>query len=291
MLDKDAKLNLSFEFFPPKTDKAAKKLFNSIADLEPFNPKFVSVTYGAGGSTRERTHDVVSRIAQTTDIKPAAHLTCVGSSRDEINEIVDAYWDAGVHHIVALRGDPPAGIDTKYTPHPDGYAYSADLVSGLKKRHDFEISVSAYPERHPESSNWDVEIDNLKRKVDHGADRAITQFFFGTTPFLRFMDRVRDAGIAIPIVPGIMLQPNFAGMKRMSDMCGVEIPDDISQFYAGMEDNEKGRENLTAAIAIQQVMELCVYGVTEFHLYTLNRSDIAKRVSQVLHANDHMKVA
>jgi len=227
-------VKVSFEFFPPKNDVMEASLWKAIKKLERLNPDFVSVTYGAGGSTRERTHRTVERMVQETRFKPAAHLTCVGSSRDEIKEIADAYWDSGVRHIVALRGDSPDGIDAKYVPTQNGFAYSSDLVAGLKSFHDFEVSVSAYPERHPESASWDVEIDNLKKKVDAGATRAITQFFFCPDTFMRYQDRVLDAGIDIPIVPGMMLQPNFKGLRRMSKMCGVNVPDWYAQLFDGL---------------------------------------------------------
>ncbi|MEE9347392.1 MAG: methylenetetrahydrofolate reductase [NAD(P)H] [Robiginitomaculum sp.] len=276
--------HLSFEFFPPKTDKGAKRLWNCVKALSPYAPKFVSVTYGAGGSTRERTHEAVARIASDTPLSTAAHLTCVGSPRDEIDTIADAYWNAGVHHIVALRGDPPAGIDAAYAPTKGGYAYSCDLVAGLKALHDFEVSVSAYPERHPESPSWDIEIDNLKRKVDLGADRAITQFFFKSETFIKFLERARAAGITIPIVPGIMLQPKFSGLARMSKMCGVDVPDDIAAQFTPLENDEAGRKALTTALALEQITVLKTAGVNDFHLYTLNRSDIASEIATNLQA-------
>jgi methylenetetrahydrofolate reductase (NADPH) len=206
-------LKVSFEFFPPKTEKMAETLWASIQRLEPLQPRFVSVTYGAGGSTRERTHATVVRILKETSLTPAAHLTCVNATTDEVDAVARDYWDAGVRHIVALRGDPPDG-ESAYQPHPNGYAYAVDLVAGLKKIADFDISVAAYPEGHPHAENVDSDIDNLKRKLDAGADRAITQYFFGAEPFLRFMDRVRDTGIEAPIVPGILPVQNFAQVKR-----------------------------------------------------------------------------
>ena len=197
-------VHVSFEFFPPKNDMMEAALWAAIKTLQPLRPDFVSVTYGAGGSTRERTHSTAARITRDTQLKAAAHLTCVGSSRDEIKQIADSYWDCGVSHIVALRGDSPDGIDAQYNPTADGFAFSSDLVAGLKSFHDFEVSVSAYPERHPESANWDIEIDNLKKKIDAGATRAITQFFFCPDTFMRYLDRALDAGITIPIVPGMI---------------------------------------------------------------------------------------
>ena len=275
-------VHVSYEFFPPKSDKMEETLWNSIQKLETLNPDFVSVTYGAGGSTRERTHRTVTRMVNETSLKPAAHLTCVGSTREEIKEIADDYWANGVRHIVALRGDPTGGIDSTYSPTKDGFAYSSDLVEGLKSYHDFEVSVSAYPERHPESANWQVEIDNLKKKVDAGASRAITQFFFSPDTFMRFQDRVLDAGIDIPIVPGLMLQPNFKGLKRMSDMCGVEVPQWYADLFDGLDEEPETRQLLTASLVTELTAELFDRGVRHFHLYTLNRADLAYAVSRVL---------
>lgn len=275
-------VKVSYEFFPPKNEAMEETLWKSIRTLEALNPDFVSVTYGAGGSTRERTHRTVSRMVAETDLAPAAHLTCVDASREEIDTIAKEYWDAGVRHIVALRGDPQAGIGEKYKPAAGGYAYSTDLVEGLKKVADFEVSVSAYPERHPESGTWETEINNLKRKVDAGATRAITQFFFSPATFMRFQDRVLDAGINIPIVPGLMLQPNFKGLKRMSDMCGVEVPDWYASLFEGLDKDEDSRRLLTASLATELTAELHDQGVRHFHLYTLNRSELAVSVSRVL---------
>lgn len=276
------KINVSFEFFPPKDAVSEARLWETVRKLEPFNPDFVSVTFGAGGSTRERTHDTVARMVTESSFTPAAHLTCVEASREEIDETARAFWDAGVRHIVALRGDPSAGVDTAYRPAKDGYAYGSDLVAGLARAADFEISVSAYPERHPESSNWQAEIDNLKRKVDAGASRAITQFFFSPDVFWRFQDRVLDAGITIPIVPGLMLQPNFKGLSRMSDMCGVSVPDWYAELFEGLDKDPATRNLLTASLASELTAELHERGVRDFHLYTLNRADIASSVSRVL---------
>lgn len=273
---------VSYEFFPPKNKAMEEKLWTAIKKLEPLNPDFVSVTYGAGGSTRERTHNAVSRMVNETSFKPAAHLTCVGSVKEEIDEVVKSYWDAGVRHIVALRGDPQDGIDAKYVPTPKGYAYSCDLVAGIKEVADFDVSVGAYPELHPESSNWRDEIDNLKRKVDAGASRAITQFFFSPDVFWRFQDRVLDAGIDIPIVPGLMLQPNFKGLARMAGMCGVSVPDWYSELFEGLEKDPQTRELLTASLAAELTAELHDRGVRNFHLYTLNRAELAITVSRIL---------
>lgn len=281
-------VHVSFEFFPPKNNKMEDTLWASIRKLETLNPDFVSVTYGAGGSTRERTHRTVTRMVSETNLNPAAHLTCVGSDKAEIEEIAKEYWESGVRHIVALRGDPPEGIGESYQPHKTGYAYGSDLVAGLKSVADFEVSVSAYPERHPESGTWDAEIDNLKRKVDAGATRAITQFFFSPDTFMQFQDRVLDAGIDIPIVPGLMLQPNFVGLKRMSDMCGVEVPSWYSDLFDGLENDAETRQLLTASLASELTAELHDRGVRHFHLYTLNRADLAFAVSRVLGLHHRM---
>ena len=284
----DRGVRVSYEFFPPKNEKMEDTLWNSIRKLEPMEPDFVSVTYGAGGSTRERTHRTVSRMVKETTLKPAAHLTCVGAPKAEIDQIAQDYWDAGVRHIVALRGDPPEGIGERYTPVVGGYAYGADLVEGLKRIADFEVSVSAYPERHPESGDWNAELDNLKRKVDAGAARAITQFFFSPETYMRYLDRVLDAGINIPIVPGLMLQPNFKGLKRMSDMCGVEVPDWYSTLFEGLDDEPHQRELLTSSLVSELTAELYDRGVRDFHLYTLNRADLALAVSRVLGRREHV---
>ena len=275
-------VRVSFEFFPPKTEKAETRLWDAIAKLEPLSPDFVSVTYGAGGSTRERTHRTVERMARETSFSPAAHLTCVEATRDEIDAIADDYWNAGVRHIVALRGDPSTGIGERYQPFAGGYAYASDLVAGLKRRHDFEVTVSAYPELHPESADWNAEIDNLKRKVDAGAQRAITQFFFSPDTFWRFHDKVLDAGIDIPIVPGLMLQPNFKGLARMSKLCGVAVPPWYAELFDGLDDDAVTRDLLTASLASELTAELYERGVRDFHLYTLNRAEIASSVSRIL---------
>lgn len=282
---KAEKVHVSYEFFPPKNEKMENTLWESIQKLEPLEPDFVSVTYGAGGSTRERTHRTVVRMAKETSLKPAAHLTCVESDKTEIDTIAKDYWDNGIRHIVALRGDPTNGINERYIPSEHGYAYSSDLVAGLKSVANFEVSVSAYPERHPESKSWDVEIDNLKRKVDAGATRAITQFFFEPDTFMRFQDRVLDAGINIPIVPGMMLQPNFKSLKRMSDMCGVAVPDWYGSLFQGLDNDTDTRRLLTASLASELSAELLDRGVKHFHLYTLNRAELALVVSRVLGLN------
>lgn len=280
--NKSANLRVSFEFFPPKTDKMRDNLWATIKKLEPLNPDFVSVTYGAGGSTRERTHETVAKIAKDTSMNAAAHLTCVGAKKEDIREIAQAYWDAGVRHIVALRGDPEDGIGAQYTPAKDGYAYGSDLVKGLRDIAPFDVSVSTYPERHPESRNWDDEIDNLKRKVDAGATRAITQFFFTPDVFLRFQDKVLDAGINIPIIPGLMLQPNYKGIKRMSDMCQINIPDWYHELFSGLDDEPQTRQMMAATTAAELVVKLQENGVRHFHFYTLNKADLAFMLCKTL---------
>ena len=258
-----------------------KRLWKTLRKLEPLAPDFVSVTYGAGGSTQKPTYDAVTRIKNETSLKPAAHLTCVGAAREDIDRIAQGYWDAGIRHIVALRGDPPEGIGKSYSPIDGGYAYGSDLVSGLKRIGDFDISVAAYPERHPESASWDAELDNLKRKVDAGATQAITQFFISPDVFLAYMDRVRDAGISIPIIPGIMLQPNFRGLKRMADMCGVDIPTSFAKLYEDLDDEPRVREFLTITHVTDIVSRLSSQGIEQFHFYTLNKDDLAFPIASI----------
>ncbi|MGB0575542.1 MAG: methylenetetrahydrofolate reductase [Alphaproteobacteria bacterium] len=274
-------LKVSFEFFPPKTEKMAETLWASIQRLEPLQPRFVSVTYGAGGSTRERTHATVVRILKETSLTPAAHLTCVNATTDEVDAVARDYWDAGVRHIVALRGDPPDG-ESAYQPHPNGYAYAVDLVAGLKKIADFDISVAAYPEGHPHAENVDSDIDNLKRKLDAGADRAITQYFFGAEPFLRFMDRVRDAGIEAPIVPGILPVQNFAQVVKFSEMSGTSVPDWMAELFEGLDDDPESRRLVAATVAAEQCRQLHAQGITDFHFYTLNRADLTYAIAHIL---------
>jgi methylenetetrahydrofolate reductase (NADH) len=275
-------IKVSFEFFPPKTEKMGEALWQSIQKLELLNPDFVSVTYGAGGSTRERTHQTVARIVKESTLKAAAHLTCVGSDKAEIDEIARAYWQAGVRHIVALRGDPVGGLGEAYIPHDKGYAYGSDLVAGLKKVADFEISVSAYPELHPESLNWGDELDNLKRKIDAGATRAITQFFFSADTFMRYQDKALDAGIKIPIIPGLMLQPNYRGLTRISKLCYISIPDWYHNLFDPLDDDPGTRLLLTASTAADLAAQLRAQGVEHFHFYTLNKADLAFTTCQIL---------
>ena len=274
---------LSFEFFPPKTDALEAQLWSCIRRLEPLAPQFVSVTYGAGGTTQARTHATLSRIVQETSLTPAAHLTCVGASRGEVDDVARAYWAAGVRHIVALRGDPPAGAE-RYEAHPEGYAYAADLVAGLTRIAPFEVSVAAYPETHPTALSADHDLDNLKRKIDAGATRAITQYFFDSDVFLRFLDRCLAAGITMPIVPGIMPVSNFAQMKKFSAMCGAGVPDWMGRLFEGLEDDIETRRMVAAVVAAEQVRLLQANGVDEFHFYTLNRPDLVYAIAHILGA-------
>lgn len=272
---------VSFEFFPPKSDAMAEQLWQVVTTLEALNPTFVSVTYGAGGSTRERTHTTVRRIVQETSLKPAAHLTCVGARRDEIDAVARDYWDAGVRHIVALRGDAPAG-EEHYTPHPDGYAYASDLVEGLKKVADFEISVASYPEGHPEATSPEADLDNLKRKVDAGASQAITQYFFDVTLYEQFMERVCAAGITVPIIPGILPVTNVKQMMKFSAMCGTDVPGWMVRMFEGLDDDPDTRQLVAASIAIEQCRLLQKLGCEQFHFYTLNRSELVMAICHML---------
>jgi methylenetetrahydrofolate reductase (NADPH) len=274
---------ISFEFFPPKTAEMEKNLWETIKKLAPLSPNFVSVTYGAGGSTRERTHATIARILAETALLPAAHLTCVGSPKGEIDEIVDRYHELGVRHIVGLRGDPPAGIGTAFSTHPDGYQTSADLVAGIKKRHpDIEVSVSAYPEKHPESPSFDADIDTLKAKVDAGATRAITQVFFDNDLYFRYRDRVRARGIEIPIVPGIMPMHNFKQARNFVTRAGTSVPDWLAQKFDGLDDDVETRKLVAATVAAGQVQKLAKHGVDTFHFYTMNRADLVFAISHLL---------
>ena len=274
-------IQVSFEFFPPKTEKMEQTLWESIKTLEPLGPRFVSVTYGAGGSTRERTHSTVERIVKETTLTPAAHLTCVAATRDEVDDVARAYWDAGVRHIVALRGDSPEpGVP--YAQHPGGYENAAELVAGLKKVAPFEISVAAYPEIHPDSGTRQTDLDNLKRKIDAGADRAITQFFFSPECFLRFQDEVADAGIDIEIVPGVMPVTNFAGIVRMASSCGTALPEWLGHLFEGLDDLPAARQLIAATIAAELCGQLYAGGVRHFHFYTLNRAELSYAICHLL---------
>ncbi len=271
---------ISFEFFPPKTEVLEGQLWSCIRRLEPLRPRFVSVTYGAGGSTQERTHATVLRLVRETSLTPAAHLTCVGASRDEVDAVARRYWEAGVRHIVALRGDPPSGAS--YIAHPAGYRFAADLVTGLKRVADFEISVAAYPETHPQAISPEFDLDNLKRKLDAGASSAISQVFFDTGIFLDFLDRALASGITAPIIPGIMPVSNFAQAKRMSEMGGTRVPGWMEEMFSGLDNDPETRRMVAAAIAAEQVRTLQANGIDQFHFYTLNRADLAFAIAHIL---------
>ena len=281
---------VSFEFFPPKTSAMEKTLWNSIERLSVLRPRFVSVTYGADGSTRERTHAAVARILTETDLTAAPHLTCIGASRGEIDDIARQYWDMGVRHLVALRGDLPRD-DEKYMPHPDGYAYGSDLVAGLKKVADFDISVAAYPEVHPEAPSPLFDLDNLKRKLDAGASRAITQFFFDVELYLRFRDLCATAGIDSTIVPGILPITRFPQLTRFAAQCGASVPDWLSRRFDGLEDDAETRQLIAASVAIEQVRLLEKQGIEEFHFYTLNRSELTFAICHALGVRPQQAVA
>lgn len=273
---------VSFEFFPPKTADMEAKLWDSVKRLEPLNPSYVSVTYGAGGSTRERTHGIVKKMAEETALKPAGHITCVAATKGEIDQVLKDYWNAGVKRVVALRGDPTTGIGTKYEPHPGGYAYASDLIAGARKIADFDISVGCYPEVHPDASSLNAEIENLKRKFDAGATRAITQFFFYPDVFFKFLDAARNAGITQPIVPGVMLQSNFSGLKRMAGLCGTAIPARIAGLYEGLENDAETRDLVTAHVAADLCQRLAEQGVDHFHFYTMNRAGLSLSTCRLL---------
>jgi len=273
-------ISVSFEFFQPKSEKMEAQLWEAITELAPLDPSFVSVTYGAGGSTRERTHATVARIVNETALVPAAHLTCVGASKGEITEIADQYWESGVRHIVALRGDPSTGAGTKFEPHPQGYASAAELVAGLKARHDFEISVAAYPEVHPDAASAESDLDNLKRKLDAGATRAITQFFFSTDAWFRFVDKALAAGISAPILPGIMPVTSFAAIRRMS--ANTEIPAAMETMFEGLDERPGPRALVSAVAAADLCQRLYAGGVRDFHFYTLNKAEQAYAICHLL---------
>ncbi|TVR99483.1 MAG: methylenetetrahydrofolate reductase [Rhodospirillales bacterium] len=278
-LPKDVRV--SFEFFPPKTAAMEQSLWGAVERLAVLHPAYVSVTYGAGGSTRERTHATVVRLRTETALEPAAHLTCIGAVREEIDAIAGRYWEAGIRHIVALRGDPPEGTEV-YRPMPGGYAYASDLVAGLKQVADFEISVAAYPEVHPEAASAEADLDNLKRKIDAGATRAITQFFFDVDVFFRFLDRCRAAGITVPIVPGILPVTNFARVRQFAGQCGASIPDWMGDLFAGLDDDPETRKLVAASVAAEQCRALHAGGVDQFHFYTLNRADLTFAICHIL---------
>lgn len=272
---------VSFEFFPPHTDEMEEKLWQAITALEPMAPDFASVTYGAGGSTRERTHHTVTRMLGETSLRPAAHLTCVNASKEEVDAIARNYWDAGIRHIVALRGDPPEGM-ASYTPHPQGYTYASQLVAGLKRIGDFEISVAAFPEGHPENGSVDADIDNLQRKVDAGATRAITQYFFDVELFLRYRDKASARGITIPIVPGLLPVTNFKQVQRFSAMCQAAVPTWLAHLFEGLDGDPVTRTHVAATVIAEQCRLLRNEGIEHFHFYTLNRAELTLTICHIL---------
>ena len=285
------KLRVSFEFFPPKTEDMERTLWDAIERLSPIDPHFVSVTYGAGGSTRERTHATVKRILDETALTPAAHLTCVDATREDVDAVVRQYREIGVRHIVALRGDPVSGVGAHYAPHPGGYRNAGDLVAGIKRPGDFEVSVSAYPEKHPDSRDVQADLDMLQAKVDAGATRAITQFFFDNDVYFRYLDRVRARGINIPIVPGIVPVQNFKQVKNFGERCGTTIPRWLADRFDGLDDDVATRKLVAAAVAAEQVLDLVDHGVTDFHFYTMNRADLVYAICHLLGFRPAMKEA
>ena len=278
----DGDINVSFEFFPPKTEKMEEALWAAIRRLEPLRPRFVSVTYGAGGSTRERTHATVTRLVKETALVPAAHLTCVQATKAEVDEVARGYLDTGVRHIVALRGDPTTGAGTRYSPHPGGYANAADLVAGLKRIGDFDISVAGYPEKHPDSPSPAADLANLKAKVEAGASRVITQFFFDNAHYLRFLEAARAQGIWAPIIPGIVPIHNFRQVAGFAGRCGASIPSWMVRRFEGLDDDLQTTHLVAAAVAAEQVMDLVDQGIRQFHFYTLNRADLVYAVCHLL---------
>ncbi len=273
---------VSFEFFPPKTEKMAEQLWASIDKLSPLAPTFVSVTYGAGGSTRERTHDTVERIVNETSLQVAAHLTTISATKGDVDDVLRRYWDCGVKHIVALRGDPSEGVGERYVPDPGGYAGAAELCEGASAIADFEITVGCYPEKHPESPSFQHDIDLLKRKIDGGASRAITQFFYDNNVYERFLEKVRSAGIDIPIVPGIMPVTNFTALQRMSKLCQATVPARYEKLFGHLDNDPKTRQLVAATVAAEQCHDLVARGVEHFHFYTLNKADLAYALCHML---------
>lgn len=273
---------VSFEFFPPKSENLEVQLWEAIRKLERLNPSFVSVTYGAGGSTRDRTHRTVARIVEETSMKPAAHLTCVAASKADVDEVLRDYWSAGVRHIVALRGDPAGGVGAAFEPHAEGYASAAELVVGAKRIGDFEISVAVHPEKHPESPSWDAEIENFKRKLGAGATRGVSQFFFDADIFLRFRDRLTKAGVTAPVVPGIMPVTNYKGLVKMAGGCGASVPKWLSTLFDGLDDDPETRRLVAAATVAELCARLAAEGVEDFHFYTLNRADLTMAICRIV---------
>jgi len=286
----DGDIDVSFEFFPPKTEKMEQALWAAVARLEPLRPTFVSVTYGAGGSTRERTHATVARLAQETSLRPAAHLTCVDATRADVDGVARGYKAAGVHHVVALRGDPPAGVGTAYRPHPGGYANAAELVAGLKRIGDFEISVAGYPERHPDSGSLVKDLSNLKAKVDAGASRVITQFFFDNAHYLRFLEAVRAHGIWVPVIPGIVPIHNFRQVAAFATRCGATMPSWLARRFDGLDEDAQTSHLVAAAVAAEQVLDLVDNGIRQFHFYTLNRADLVYAICHLLGLRPNLRV-
>jgi methylenetetrahydrofolate reductase (NADPH) len=278
----DGDITVSFEFFPPKTEKMEQALWAAVRRLEPLRPRFVSVTYGAGGSTRERTHTTVARLVQETQLVPAAHLTCVQATRAEIDEVAQSYRAVGVKHIVALRGDPPEGAGARYNPHPGGYANAADLVGGLKRIANFELSVAGYPEKHPDSPTLAADLDNLKAKIDAGANRVITQFFFDNAHYLRFLEAARAHGIWAPIIPGIVPIHNFKQVAGFAARCGATLPSWLARRFDGLDNDPPTTHLVAAAVAAEQVMDLVDQGIRQFHFYTLNRADLVYAICHLL---------
>ena len=274
--------SVSFEFFPPKTAEAEASLWRSVERLAPLSPAFVSVTYGADGSTRERTHKVIERILAETTLEAVPHLTCVGASKDEVNVLADSYWHLGIRHLVALRGDAEGGSDANYVPHDNGYAYASDLVEGLLARHQFELIVAAYPETHPQALSAEADLENLRRKVDAGARRAITQFFFDNAVFLKFRDRVAAAGIDVELIPGILPVTNYKTLARFADQCGTSLPQSLTDLFVGLDDDPTTRQQIAAHVAVSQAETLGREGVRNFHFYTLNRADLSYTVCHAL---------
>jgi len=281
LIEQAGRLKVSFEFFPPKSEEMERQLWTAIGRLEPLAPSFVSVTYGAGGTTRERTHATVRRIQAETGLSAAAHLTCVGASRDEIDAIARDYWQAGIRRLVALRGDPPPGAG-RYVPHPQGYAYAADLVAGLRRVADFEISVAAYPETHPEAESTTADLDNLRRKIEAGASRAISQFFFDVDAYLRFRDRAFASGIRVPIIPGILPVTNYAQLVKFAKLCGASVPGWLARLFEGLDEDPDTRRLVAATVAAEQCRRLQDHGVDAFHFYTLNRPDLTFAICHIL---------
>jgi methylenetetrahydrofolate reductase (NADPH) len=291
LVPQQRRVRVSFEFFPPKTAEMEMVLWEAIGRLAPLAPSFVSVTYGAGGSTRERTHATVKRIIAETPMAPAAHLTCVAADRAEVDSVIRSYVAAGVRHIVALRGDPTGGIAERYTPHPQGYRNAAELVAAIKAVAEVEVSVSAYPEKHPDSLSVDADIDMLQAKVDAGAGRAITQFFFDNDLYFRYLDRVRARGITIPIVPGVLPVQNFKQMRVFAERCGTSVPAWLADRFAGLDADAATRRLIAAAVAAEQVMDLVDRGVTDFHFYTMNRADLVFAICHLLGVRAQEKAA